>query len=392
LADRLGGERRAREFVDDLYPGLRGRSRAPAPTSAGGLIVTLGADTVAVERFERYPDRIEGTLVRRVPATRVHHYVATLAPDGHPIRFDDSVSSRAGVPTPTELKAASAMFGPDSSVITVTRDSAVTRRVPAPLGFPTLPESFALYELWLPRLAHDTMITLVAPIGGPAGRLRPRRGGGDTVLIPIIGGAFVARADGAGRLLELDGGGTTLKYHVTRVAALPLERLAARYAWRDSTGGGLGPSVSGRDTVIGTVGTSRVWIDYGRPAKRGREIFTRGVLGDTLWRTGANAATQLEISAPVEIGGARLPPGRYSLWTHFRADGSAELIVNGQSGQWGTQYDPSRDVLRVPLQAVPLAISVERFTIALETGGLAPRLALRWDRTELGVELRPAPH
>jgi hypothetical protein len=140
--------------------------------------------------------------------------------------------------------------------------------------------------------------------------------------------------------------------------------------------------------VVGTVGPARIWIDYGRPARRGREVFTHGVLGDTLWRTGANAATQLETSAPLELGGVTLPAGRYSLWTHFGAS-VAELIVNGQSGQWGTQHDPARDVLRVPLRAVPLEQPVEVFTIVLEGDGGSTVLGLRWDRTELQVVLRP---
>jgi hypothetical protein len=92
----------------------------------------------------------------------------------------------------------------------------------------------------------------------------------------------------------------------------------------------------------------------------------------------------------VELGGRALPAGRYSLWTHFNPDGSAELIVNGQSGQWGTQYDASRDVLRVPLHSIRLELPVEVFTIALDASGRFPRLSLRWDRTELSVELRPA--
>jgi glyoxylase-like metal-dependent hydrolase (beta-lactamase superfamily II) len=393
FVERLGGERRARQFVEALYPGVRRPAGAPQPISRGGFVVRLGTDTLAVERFERYADRMEGTLVRRSPETRLHRYVVTLGPDDRPVRFDDSISRRTGTPLPTELRAASVLFGPDTATITLLRDTAVARRVPAARGYPALPESFALYEVWLSamRRTGDTVAHLVAPVGGPAGRLRLRPGLRDTVLIPIIGGAFVARADEVGRLLELDGSATTLKYRVTRVEDLPIERLAASFAWRDSTGAGLGAWVSGRDTVVGTVGSARVWIDYGRPAKRGREIFSRGVLGDTVWRTGANAATQLEVSQPVQIGGQPLAAGRYSLWTHFRMDGSAELIVNGQSGQWGTQYDPGRDVLRVPLRGAPLEPPVEVFTVALEASGQTVRLSLRWDRTELSVELRPAP-
>jgi glyoxylase-like metal-dependent hydrolase (beta-lactamase superfamily II) len=389
FAEPLGGDRRARQFVEQLYHGLGRQSRGPAPLSAGAFIVRLGTDTIAVERFERYPDRLDGMLVRRTGTPVVHDYTVSLDPAGRPTRFDDSLSRRAG-PSPARGLSTSVVFGSDSATVTVTRDTAVTRRVAAAEpAFPTLPESFALYELWLWAAGNGgTPVTLVAPLGGPAGRLTPRRGAGDTVRIPIFGGDLVARVDEAGRLLALDGRATTLKYQVERVPDLYLEPLAANFAVRDSVGRGLGTWLSGRDTVVGTVGPARIWIDYGRPARRGREVFTHGVLGDTLWRTGANAATQLETSAPLELGGVTLPAGRYSLWTHFGAS-VAELIVNGQSGQWGTQHDPARDVLRVPLRAVPLEQPVEVFTIVLEGDGGSTVLGLRWDRTELQVVLRP---
>jgi len=51
-----------------------------------------------------------------------------------------------------------------------------------------------------------------------------------------------------------------------------------------------------------------------------------GVLGDTIWRTGANAATQLRTDADITIGGAPVPAGTYSLWTHASPRGGYELM------------------------------------------------------------------
>jgi hypothetical protein len=52
-------------------------------------------------------------------------------------------------------------------------------------------------------------------------------------------------------------------------------------------------------------------------------------------------------------------------------------------GVWGTNYDPKRDVARIPLNRAALAQPVDRLTIALEPD----RLAIRWDRTEWSVAL-----
>lgn len=58
---------------------------------------------------------------------------------------------------------------------------------------------------------------------------------------------------------------------------------------------------------------------------------------DRVWRTGANAATQFTTLAPITLGRLSLPAGKYTLWTvpHLRG---VHLIVNRQTGQWGTEY------------------------------------------------------
>jgi hypothetical protein len=108
-----------------------------------------------------------------------------------------------------------------------------------------------------------------------------------------------------------------------------------------------------------------------------------------VWRTGANAATQLTTDAPIIIGGHRIPAGTYSLWTIPREDG-ATLIVNAQAGQWGTHYDRSRDLTRVEMRREPAAEPVERFTIAVESGAEAGVLRLSWERTSYAVPVAVA--
>jgi len=61
-----------------------------------------------------------------------------------------------------------------------------------------------------------------------------------------------------------------------------------------------------------------------------------------------------------------------------RAKG-VELIVNRQTGQWGTSYDRSRDLGRAPMTTETLTTPVEQFTIAI-TGVDATRgtLSMEW--------------
>jgi hypothetical protein len=54
------------------------------------------------------------------------------------------------------------------------------------------------------------------------------------------------------------------------------------------------------------------------------------------------------------------------LWTVPRANG-ADLIVNRQTGQWGTEYDGSQDLGNVPMRTETLTTPVEKFTIAIDS-------------------------
>ena len=151
-----------------------------------------------------------------------------------------------------------------------------------------------------------------------------------------------------------------------------------------------GRTLSPRDTARISVDGRRVYVDYGRPYMRGRRIMGGLVPFGRVWRTGANAATTLVTETDLTIGNARVPRGTYTLYTRPTAAGWT-LIVNRQTGQWGTQYDPSRDLVRIPMQVATLRQPVEQFTIALEPGrGGANTLALSWENTRAAVPVRAA--
>jgi hypothetical protein len=84
------------------------------------------------------------------------------------------------------------------------------------------------------------------------------------------------------------------------------------------------------------------------------------------------------------MGGERIPAGDYTLWSTFTAE-EATLIVNSQTGQWGTAYDASQDFAHIPMTSEDLDQPVERFTIAVEPQGSGGVLSLSWDRTRFTV-------
>jgi hypothetical protein len=121
-----------------------------------------------------------------------------------------------------------------------------------------------------------------------------------------------------------------------------------------------------RDTARATIGAATFSVDYGRPLLRGRTLLGDVISYDRVWRTGANAATQFTTSAPITLAGLSVPAGTYTLWTVPHVSG-VELIVNQQTGQWGTEYGRDHDLGRAPMKSDSVAPPVEKFTISIES-------------------------
>jgi Protein of unknown function (DUF2911) len=358
----------------------------------GAFLVRLGADTVGVERFTRTAHRLEGDMIFRSPSTRIAHYIIMLGPDGRPTRAEYTLRRPDGSPVPNAIRSAMLTFGPDTVVSVTTRDTAVTLRVPARNAFPSAGTSFAMVELGLRHLVasgRDSADIVMLAFGAqnpsvfPTRIVRP-----DSARITWFGGwPQYLRLDRAGRILALDATPTTFKVKVDRMPNADIAALASAFAAAEQ--GGRAFTMSVRDTVRATVGRANLLVDYGRPLRRGRTIFGGIVPFDTIWRTGANAATQLRTDVDLSMGGVTIPAGTYTLWTVPSAAGPWKLVVNRQTGQWGTVYDPAQDLARIDLRTETVAAPVERFTISIEPTPEGGVLAFAWDRTRAWVPFTP---
>jgi hypothetical protein len=97
---------------------------------------------------------------------------------------------------------------------------------------------------------------------------------------------------------------------------------------------------------------------------RGRTLLGDVIPYDHVWRTGANAATQFTTSVPIKLAGMLVPAGTYTLWT-IPHTGGVDLVVNRQSGQWGTEYNGSRNLGVARMTTDSLATLAEAFTISI---------------------------
>ncbi|MGA3055719.1 MAG: DUF2911 domain-containing protein [Candidatus Korobacteraceae bacterium] len=131
-----------------------------------------------------------------------------------------------------------------------------------------------------------------------------------------------------------------------------------------------------------------VTIQYSRPSMRSRKIFGGLVPYDQVWRTGANSATSLKTDADLTIGGANVPAGSYTLYT-LPGPNSWKLIINKQTGQWGTEYSEGQDLARVDMKVSQKNAKMETFTISLDkTSANSAVLKLNWENTIASVEVQ----
>jgi hypothetical protein len=134
-----------------------------------------------------------------------------------------------------------------------------------------------------------------------------------------------------------------------------------------------------------TVDGKTVSIHYSAPSLRGRKVFGAVVPYDKVWRTGANPATTLKTEANLKIGTATVPAGTYTLYT-LPSTGTWKLIINKQTGQWGTEYHQDRDLARVDMKKETLSSPQEAMSITLEPfKGKTSSLHIRWETTDVSV-------
>jgi hypothetical protein len=152
------------------------------------------------------------------------------------------------------------------------------------------------------------------------------------------------------------------------------------------------------------------WIEitFGRPLKRGREVFggkdeNYGKIANPdspVWRAGANNSTQLITEVPLVINGKTVAPGTYTMFIDLKPNNWTLIVSNWVAqkrydpsntkeifGAFG--YTPDKDVVRAPMKLSTLPMSVEQLTWGFsdvnDAGGL---MTMMWDKTLASVAFK----
>lgn len=149
------------------------------------------------------------------------------------------------------------------------------------------------------------------------------------------------------------------------------------------------PRPSPNAAVSQTIGTTVVDLHYSRPGVKGRNIFGGLQPWGQVWRAGANEPTTITFSKDVMVEGQPLPAGSYALWITPMENGAWDVIFGDLVG-WGTQYDPTKDVLKVsatPENAPAQEWLMYRFEDLSATGAT---LVMHWDAVRLPIRITTA--
>jgi hypothetical protein len=173
---------------------------------------------------------------------------------------------------------------------------------------------------------------------------------------------------------------------------------------------------SPRDTVHYSYKDLDITVAYGRPYKKGRQIFgeakdrwylpkgqkwtdgfrlvtglprTTGALvpNGIYWRLGANDATEIGFSKNILFAGKPLNAGRYRLYVVPGAQ-HWHVCLNSELGKFG-YHEPnySLDVLSVDVPVGTAPAETEQFTIIFDSDSSGVNMNFVWDRTLVKVPI-----
>jgi Protein of unknown function (DUF2911) len=366
------------------------------PIERYGFIARLGNDTLSVESVTRHGNTETSEEVDRFPRVRVRHTEIELAPGGG-IRHLVMQIYTPSEPVNQRQRRVVADVTRDSVLISKQDGTGTIRRAFATDGgvaMAHLPQMYSLYELYFAAALKRAEASKRPPGDTEQmrqfyidrefdrfplhhGVVRPLPGGKAEIEHDWLAGVGAATFDSADHMLSYSGARTTYNVDVGRLTTPPdVQAAAERFEAAEAKSGVTQLSV--RDTLRASIGDATFAIDYGRPLVRGRVLLGNILPYDHVWRTGANAATQFTTSAPITLAGMKIPAGTYTLWTVPRTNG-ADLIVNRETGQWGTEYDSSHDLGMARMTTAALTTPVEKFTISITSSSkVRGALTMEW--------------
>lgn len=196
------------------------------------------------------------------------------------------------------------------------------------------------------------------------------------LVVPVLAMALAGACGGGGEMAEPE---PEPVEEAPAEAAAPMETIGGGHATLVHEGQAGSPHVN----VHWGIGEGNITITYGRPYLRDRVVGESvEPMADRVWRLGADEATTLVTDRELMLGGETIPAGEYTLWTMQTGD-EFHLVVNSETGQWGTNYNAENDLAHIPMEvgeldppAEQLVISVTDDSLGFDWGALTASVPL----------------
>ena len=153
--------------------------------------------------------------------------------------------------------------------------------------------------------------------------------------------------------------------------------------------------LSPKEQASANFGEKKITIDYNSPRVRGRagKLFSKdGLISHDkdypFWRAGANEATTLKTTSNIMIGSLMISPGTYTLFVDISDPAQWTLVVSKDVGEWGLNYDKTKDLGRVKMRMAKPAALVENLKWTIKpTMGSDGTITLEWENESASVPL-----
>ncbi|WP_336514587.1 DUF2911 domain-containing protein [Pollutibacter soli] len=352
------------------------------------FIGRMGVDTVLVETYTRINNHLYGKAFTRVPEDYIGEFSIHFYPNGTIREFNVTAMNPSNSSLPFEAKSRAFEYrlnmncrddtctyynsDPEKESERIVRHAA--KHMDFVGGWVPL---ISLMEWNCMRLAKTSssylpMKMINHNIGVYDIGIQKKENG-----IMIFGGPFLEytklTTNSEGLISSADGTGTPWNYIVEKHAPINIDEIARRMT--KTTGIGI-PSKT--ETISSTIKNSKITVTYGRPHKRGREIFGGIVPYDSLWRTGANGPTTIGFEKDIRFGKTTVPKGTYSVYTIPKPNEWLMILSSDLSG-WPTNPDRTKDLYRISIPVKKGTVVQEVFTIELNETKSGGQIIFSWD-------------
>lgn len=128
---------------------------------------------------------------------------------------------------------------------------------------------------------------------------------------------------------------------------------------------------------------------YSRPKKNNRQIVGNLIKYNEWWRAGANESTEVMFFKDVEIGGSKVPAGRYTLHVKALEGKTWTIAFSKDLDGWGSYaYNADNDAATVDGIVGTSDEEIEYFSITFDKVDDGAHMVMGWDKTVVRVPIQ----